>query len=417
METTALEQVSTPTEPTLHQYVEVSGDLLAKPDALAEIIEVNRGSGIVIFCNTPSDADLIEALLRKRGVTSRKLIGHVPPARVSKSVAEVRSGEAAALIVTDVSGQSLDLGQFEVSINYAMHNDPEVYLQRAGQMGGGAPKRVISIIGPLDITHFHYIKKVGGLEFSQLEPPSQEKIAGARVDALRKQAEAKKDSFDDRIKNVADLVLKDSDSKTIVSLLVQLAFEAPAAPTQSYDRDDEDDSPRGDRGDRGDRRGRGRGRNDRGGDRDEGGYEGQPRERGERHHRERGERPDRGPTKKEARLYVGIGTKMGFNEEALKKILAENCPEAAANLHRFSGRTGYSFFDVDEGMSDLVATKLSEVEWKGEKLFIKEAIKIPVLRPREAEEAAPTETDGDNSESHDSSDDHSDDDNGSDSMN
>lgn len=413
METTAAEQVTTSSEPTLHQYVEVSGDLLAKPDALAEIIEVNRGTGIVIFCNTPSDADLIEALLRKRGVTSRKLIGHVPPARVSKSVAEVRSGEAAALIVTDVSGQSLDLGQFDVSINYAMHNDPEVYLQRAGQMGGGAPKRVISIIGPLDITHFHYIKKVGGLEFTQLEPPSQEKIASARVEALRKQAEAKKDSFDERIKTVTDIVLKDSDSKTLVSLLVQLAFEAPAAaPAPSYDRDHEEDDSH--RGDRGDRRGRGRGRHDRGGDRDEGGYEGQPRERGERHRdRERGERPDRGPTKKEARLYVGIGSKVGFNEEALKKILSEHCPEAAENLHRFSGRTGYSFFDVDEGMSDLVATKLSEVEWKGEKLFIKEAIKIPVLRPKEAEETTPSETENDSSESHDSSDD----DNGAESMN
>lgn len=366
---------------TVHEYLEVSGELLAKPNALAEVIEENRTSPVVVFCNAPSDADLLEALLRKRGITSRKLIGNVPPMKVSKAVSEVKSREALALIVTDVSGQSVNLNDFDISVNYAMHSDPEVYMQRSGQQGGGTPLRTISLIGPLDLTHFHYLKKVGGLEFVQLQPASPEKISSARVESLRKDAHAKKDSFDERTKAVVEYIMTDPEVRDLVGLLVVNTFEVipslSIAPTDRSEGDEEGRESRGGR-DRGDRD-----RGERGGD-----------HRGDRHDRGRdrnnrrerfddGERAPRTPTPKEVRVYLGTGTAKGLTEEKLIALIEEKCPEAKDHIKRFSGRHNYAFFDVDESVAEVVTSKLADASHASEKLFVKEAIRIPVLREKQ----------------------------------
>lgn len=345
---------------TVHYFREVSGDLLAKPDALAEIIDANRGEKIIVFCNTPSDVDMIEALLRKRGISSRKLIGHVPPAKISAAIQDLKNGDAAALIVTDVSGQNIDLGNFDLSVNYTMHSDPEIYLQRAGQMGGAAPKKAVSLVGPLDITHFHYLKKVAGFDFQQLEAPSEEDILAARLNSIKQVASSKE--IPERTKTIAEKIMKDSNSENIVAFLLQNYFEPPAAPVvERYSSGEEDEGGR-----------RGRNRNGRDERRDE-------RREG------REERRERTPVKKEARVYIGIGTNEKFSEEALKKLVEEASPEHTDAIKRFSGREEYSFFDLDEEIADLVTSKLENAEWKGKKLFVKEAIRIPLLR-QEVEE-------------------------------
>jgi ATP-dependent RNA helicase DeaD len=346
METSELETT------TVHYFREVSGELLAKPDALAEIIDANRGEKIIVFCNTPSDVDMIEALLRKRGINSRKLIGHVPPAKVSAAIQDIKNGDASALIVTDVAGQNIDLGNFDLSVNYTMHSDPEIYLQRTGQLGGAAPKKAVSLIGPLDITHFHYLKKVAGFDFQQLEAPSEEDILAARLNSIKQVASNKE--IPQRTKTIAEKIMKDSDAENIVAFLLQNYFEPPATPVvERYSNGQEDEGGR-----------RGRNRSGRDEQRDE----------------QREEKRERTPVKKEARVYIGIGTKQEFSEEALKKLIEEVSPEHKDAIKRFSGREEYSFFDLDEEIADLVVSKLENAEWKGKKLFVKEAIRIPLLR-------------------------------------
>ncbi len=360
MEASVLENTTT------HYYREVSGDLLAKPDALAEIIDSHRGEKIIVFCNTPSDVDMIEALLRKRGISSRKLIGHVPPAKISSAIQDLKNGDAAALIVTDVSGQNIDLGNFDLSINYTMHSDPEIYLQRSGQMGGAAPKKAVSLVGPLDITHFHYLKKVAGFEFQQLEAPSEEDILAARLSSIKQIASSRE--IGDRTKIISEMILKDKESEKIVAFLLQNYFEPPAPPVvERYSSDDDEGGRRG-----------------RGGRRDDNRHNREDR-RDERRDDRRDERRERTPVKKEARVYLGIGTNEKFSEDALKKLLEDLSPEHKDSIKRFSGREEYSFFDVEEEIADLVTSKLENADWKGKKLFVKEAIRIPLLR-QEVEE-------------------------------
>jgi superfamily II DNA/RNA helicase len=51
-----------------HIYFEVGTSLLAKPQALCDLVEYESGHSVIIFCNSPSDADFADVILKKRGV-------------------------------------------------------------------------------------------------------------------------------------------------------------------------------------------------------------------------------------------------------------------------------------------------------------------------------------------------------------
>ncbi|MFO0416833.1 MAG: helicase-related protein, partial [Pseudomonadota bacterium] len=81
-----------------HIYYEVGTSLLAKPQALCDLVEFEAGHTCVVFCNSPSDADFADVILKKRGVASLKLIGYVPQIKLSKAIQQLQKKEITALV-------------------------------------------------------------------------------------------------------------------------------------------------------------------------------------------------------------------------------------------------------------------------------------------------------------------------------
>lgn len=387
---------------TLHEFIETSGDILSKPTALAEIIEVEGNKKVVVFCNSPSDADLVEVLLRRKGFRARKLIGHVSPQKVTKAVQEIKSGELRVLVVTDVAGQGLTIGDFDISINYSIHSDPEVYLQRSGQMGGETtvPQKVISLIGPLDITHFHYLKKIAGVAFVKRELPDQAEIATARLETLAAEATEKAPHADEKMKALASKILERKDAAEIVTLLLVNTYEVlpniSAAESQSSE---DEEGPRGRRDHRGGDRDRdngrggrsgGRDRRDNRGDRDNRGSKWQGRGRDDEGGEYSGYHGRSGqPPKREVRIYLGDGKDSGVTLESFTTLLKDKCDLESDVIKRFSSRPNYSFVDVTEEAAPIVLEKLEgSTGPKGKSLFFKKAITLTAPReeiPQESE--------------------------------
>ncbi len=92
-----------------HIYYEVGTSLLAKPQALCDLVEYEAGSTCVVFCNSPSDADFADVILKKRGIASLKLIGYVPQIKLSKAIQQLENGEITALVLTDVAARGVPL--------------------------------------------------------------------------------------------------------------------------------------------------------------------------------------------------------------------------------------------------------------------------------------------------------------------
>ena len=437
-----------------HYYCEVGGELLAKPTTLCDIIESSGLPPTLVFCNSPSDTDFVEVLLKKKGISATKLIGYVSPQKLTRTLERVlNSREITVLVITDIAARGVRFSEFPLTINYSVHNDPEVYLQRCGlapsagttsdapveeqaalPSSSPASRQIVSIVSPLDIANFHYLKKFAEFEFKKYELPSAQDLCRAKVENLRRAAAQKAAAVDEMIKGLAEAVLANPDKEAIVAMLLdntlnviphlnanldKLAWEKDnlleesGMSSKEYREDD-----RSGGGNRGRRRDRNGGRSGRDNYRSRGGNRGgnyshdsdyDDQERGgssgdydqeyrnddsnyrkdssapSRYQSRRGEgRPEReAPRKREERLYIGHGTEQGFSENKFLDLLSQYCSISKDKVSRFSSRRHYCFVDVPEEITTEILSKLQEVDLEnGQRLFLRRAVTITA--PREA---------------------------------
>lgn len=445
-----------------HVYYEVGTSLLAKPQALCDLVEFEAGHSCIVFCNSPSDADFADVILKKRGIASVKLIGYVPQIKLAKVLQQLEKKEITALVLTDVAARGIPLENFDVVVNYSIPTDPEVYFHRFVAEGETKTKKVLSLVSAMDLTNLHFLKKLGKVEFIQSEPPTAEQVFLGKFSQLRDQALERATSEDTSLNQLVEKVLADDKAREIVSLLLHNtmsvipALKAATAPAREErsEFDEEDDEVGQPDFDRRERRGRdrrdGRGDRDSRGNRDSRdsrGNRGDREERGGRRHRgddfgdgdegqpfhsdeqsagqsrrggrrggdsERGsegrrQRPQREPRKpmvvdKEARLYVGAGSNQGVSQDVLKEQVLTTCGLNASDIHRVSVRAAYAFVDVPEALADQVVEKLSDVDAgkSGQKYFVKKAVTLSIPRDPTPEELAAMQSSEDSFDSHDS---------------
>jgi len=408
-----------------HFYFEVGTALLAKPQALCDLIELESSHPCIVFCNSPSDADFADVILKKRGISSVKLIGYVPQLKLTKAIGQIQRKEVSVLVITDVAARGVPLEDFGVVVNYSVPSDPEVYFHRYTAEPGSRTKKVISLVAPLDIANFHYLKKLGKLEFRKAELPSAEELFMSKFAQLKEHAIEKQLLNEPSVVTLVDKVMGDENAREIVSLLLHNtvsvipALKAAATPREDVsERSDEEEEDSGRRSggrrsqgnNRGDRNG-GRNRRNAGGDGEyEGdfGYEEEDRFRGQsrRHGRNsrdsgshdgengnggRPQRPQRKPVvvDKEARLYVGAGTRGGLSAERVVGDIVKVCGVAQEDVHRVSVRDCYTFVDVADAIADQVIDSLGETDCgsTGDKYFVKKAVTLSIPRPGVVEES------------------------------
>lgn len=274
-----------------HLYYEVGKELLSKPNALCDLLELEGLPPTIIYCNTPSDADFVDVMLRKRGVGSQKLIGYVPQPKLAKALEDFNNGQISVLVATDIGARGVDQSKVELVVSYSVPSDLELYSERAclkkSEGANGEPvkapqnlRKVLSLIGPLDLSNFHYLKKVVSCEFHKGELPSPEQLFKGKFEGLKRSALTGAEERA-KYKELASLILKDGEKEAIVELLLHNTLEVvpslKAATSRSEDLEDsdfEDDSyeqprynDRGGNSQRGGRDSRGGGRDSRGGGR------------------------------------------------------------------------------------------------------------------------------------------------------
>lgn len=417
-----------------HVYYEVGKELLSKPNALCDLLEAEGLPSTMVFCNSPSDADFVDVMLRKRGIASQKLIGFVPKQKLDQAILDFKTGSLTVLVVTDIGARGIDQSNVDTIINYSVPADTDLYTQRTGMFSSAsdedestqraAPaefklRRIASLISALDIGNFHYLRKANDFDFTEGQIPQSEKVSEGKYLQLKRLAADHTAS--ELCQKMAERVLADGDRDKIVTLLVSNTIEVLPSLRALVGRDEvrddgdyEDDEDnigqrqiRGDRNEGRDRGGRDRGnrgrdsrndrdsrqgRNQRNAHRDDSRRDQEPRDdqgddsynegrdRKNREPRQRREQRPYVPPAKEVRLYIGSGTKNAFSKEKLVSLLSEKCELNEDSIKRFSSRPSYSFFDVAEEHADAIADKLGDAS----EIFVKKAITLSVAREQPA---------------------------------
>ena len=210
-----------PVVETQHLYYEVGNDLLSKPNALCDVIQAMGYPATAVFCNSPSEADMVDVMLKKRAIAACKLIGHVPYQRVAQSLQQLKQKDLVVIVLTDISSRDIDMGTFDVVINYSIHEDPEIYLHRmSAHQSADNPSTLVSLIGPNDFTNFHYLKKVVDFKLNKSELPSKEELWRGEAERLIADAMRTHESSDERLLFLAEQVLASEHKIQILEKLL-----------------------------------------------------------------------------------------------------------------------------------------------------------------------------------------------------
>ena len=339
-----------------HYFCETGLEVLDKLNALVDFIESEGFPKTLVFCNMPSDTDLVEAMLRKKGIAARKLIGNVHPQKIAQSMSLISSKSLTAVIATDIAARNLDSGEFDLVINYSVHSDPEIYIDRTAT-ASGCLKKVISLVGPLDRTNFHYLKKVVENNIEKIDLPEKKNSFQSRLNLLIANAEKNAANISDSAKEIASLIFAHTEKESLLYYLVNSYLNYGIqgeldSLLNSYQEDDRQSGSRFRRG-RGDRR---QGRDD---------FE------------EKLERASRSVNAttliRTTRVYLGKGKENGLKEEKILSFIKENLPDVTCE--RMSLRHSYSFLDFEEKSSASFIDAVKEQKPFGD-IVIEKAITI-----------------------------------------
>jgi len=143
-----------------HLFCRVDGALTAKAQALAGFLTQHKPRSAIVFCNTKSDTELVEILLRKRGFESEHLNSDLSQKERERTMQRFRSGALSILVATDVAARGIDVSDVELVVNYSLHDTPETYVHRTGRTGrAGRFGRALTLVGPQDFALFHHLSK------------------------------------------------------------------------------------------------------------------------------------------------------------------------------------------------------------------------------------------------------------------
>jgi superfamily II DNA/RNA helicase len=374
-----------------HFFAEVASELLAKPQAAADFIAESGFEPTIIFCNSPSECDMVDVVLRKKSISCKKVIGETTSQKWKQLLMTVASGEVTAIITTDASSSNISITQFKLIINYSIPNDPEIYLHRTevsdiltSDGKECVNEKVVSLVSPIDKANFYYIKKVLENKFEEIKLPSPETLVKSKYLQLKKASSSYASS--DLRDAAAEFIefrtsfLSDPDKEAVSLFLLKAYFDSlnnkPNDTTKprpqgskSYSKDT---SPRNEQQ---------TGRRLRGQRSSEEGMFDEEHEREGRYGRtgfgsapfgsegSYESRDNNASTRKKAqihkylRLYLNKGLSQSFSESKIKEILSSI---EKVDLKHFSIRKNYSFVDVHEDYVDksLEALQLAGLKTK-----------------------------------------------------
>ena len=173
-----LEPVEETSQLIEHLFCRVDGGLTSKATALAAFLEEYKPKSAIVFCNTKSDTELVQILLRKRGTESERLNSDLSQKERERTMNKFRSGEVKILVANDVAARGIDVKDLELVVNYAIHDQPETYVHRTGRTGrAGKSGKALSLVAPQDFPAFYSLQKKLPPSLAEVQVPVPKVVA------------------------------------------------------------------------------------------------------------------------------------------------------------------------------------------------------------------------------------------------
>lgn len=209
------------------QYMEVAEK--QKFDVLCRLLDIHSPELAIIFGRTKRRVDELSEALTKRGYGAEGIHGDLNQAKRDSVLRKFKEGTIEVLVATGVAARGLDISGVTHVFNFDIPQDSESYVHRIGRTGrAGKTGLAITFVSPREIDHLRLIERATNRRMERRSVPSMsEAMEGQQRMAVEKMLEAAGRENLQAYKTLAEQLLEDVDSVTLVSAALKLLTKEP----------------------------------------------------------------------------------------------------------------------------------------------------------------------------------------------
>ncbi len=216
-----------------HSYFVVSG--MARTRDLLKVLEVEKPTAAIVFCNTRSDTTTVATFLRKHGYDAEALSSDLSQSDRERVMKRARDKNLRFLVATDVAARGIDIANLSHVINYAFPESPQVYVHRTGRTGrAGKEGKAISLVGPREIGSFYYLKLLYKIRPRERELPTDVELSTLREGKRYEEVLARApNDCTPEYRSLARRLWQSPEGERVVGALLQQLLEGEARAPQA----------------------------------------------------------------------------------------------------------------------------------------------------------------------------------------
>jgi superfamily II DNA/RNA helicase len=168
--------ISSPTQAAtnIEQFI-VKGLEKEKNNLLKALLEQQKLTQAIVFCNRKREVDVVFKFMRNCGFKAGALHGDLTQASRNETLKAFKEGNIDFLVASDVAARGLDVENLQAVINFHVPINPEDYIHRIGRTGrAGKLGKAFTFVSPHEEKHLHSIFKTldKTIEEYHLNPPT-----------------------------------------------------------------------------------------------------------------------------------------------------------------------------------------------------------------------------------------------------
>lgn len=200
-----------------------------KFDVLCRMMDINPTELVIVFGRTKRRVDEISEALSKRGYSAEGIHGDLTQNKRDSVLRKFKEGTIEVLVATDVAARGLDISGVSHVYNFDIPQDPESYVHRVGRTGrAGKTGVAITFVTPRELGQLRMIEQVIKRRIVRKPVPSLvEAFKGQQQITVEKLMRAVEDEGTQKYRGMAEDLLEETDSVTLLSAALKLLTKEP----------------------------------------------------------------------------------------------------------------------------------------------------------------------------------------------
>jgi len=201
-----------------------------KPRQLLYVLETERPTSTIVFCNTRNEAEMIGKFLSQSGFVAEALTGSFRQRERERIMQRIKTGELKYMVATDVVARGIDIADLSHVVNYSLPEFSEVYLHRVGRTGRiGKSGMAISLVDGKGLGTMTTLERQFNVRFVERTLPPEAEVLRLRSQRVMKELSEKASVAEvGQHVSVAQDIIAAADGAQIIAFLLKSYFNTRA---------------------------------------------------------------------------------------------------------------------------------------------------------------------------------------------